>query len=154
MKDVFIKSVLPTLLGVFAVVIVGTGCPTPIDEQDMKGPEIEILNPSEGAVFYTKGGVDNPKSILINAKATDDSQIVLGKVTVFNESGGQVHFHDERSSSQSGINNFELYTSFETDNPGTYTVEFEFGDYSFNKTKVTRTITCLESLGGGDDTDN
>lgn len=57
MKKVFKNFVLPTLLGVLAVIVIGMGCtPTSTneDEEDDRKPEtdFEVASPDLSAVFY------------------------------------------------------------------------------------------------------
>ncbi|MUU78042.1 hypothetical protein [Winogradskyella endarachnes] len=122
------------------------------EDADSSGPVITINTPSANAVFYTDGGIDSPDYIVITADATDDSQIDMGSVTVYNDSGEQVKYYEETSSTQNGISITDIYTSFSTIHPGNYTLEFKFEDSLGNSSTVTRNVTCEYSeLSGGTD---
>lgn len=123
------------------------------EDADSSGPVITINTPSANAVFYTEEGVDSPDNIVITADATDDSQIVIGSVTVYNDSGEQVKYYEETSSTQNGISITDIYTSFSTIHPGNYTLEFKFEDILGNSSTVTRNVTC-EYSEPSEDTDN
>ncbi|MDH7911284.1 hypothetical protein [Winogradskyella sp. SYSU M77433] len=122
------------------------------EDADNAGPVITINTPSANAVFYTDGGVDFPDYIVITADATDDSKIDMGSVTVYNDSGMQVKYYEETSSTQNGISIIDIYTSFRTIQPGNYTLEFKFEDILGNSSTVTRNVTCeySEPSGGTD----
>ena len=112
------------------------------EDADTSGPVITVNSPLANAVFYTDGGVDSPDYIVIRADATDDSRIVIGSVTVYNDSGEQVKYYEETSSTQNGISIIDIYTSFRTIQPGNYTLEFKFEDILGNSSTVTRNVTC------------
>ena len=117
-----------------------------IVEGDMEGPEITIINPDDNDIFYVEDGVDTPKYVILEANATDDdSSIVIGSATVYNSSGEQVYYYDETSGSQNGASITTIYSSFRTDVPGEYRIEFEFEDAAGNSSIITRIVTCLPS---------
>lgn len=108
-------------------------------------PVITVLNPSEGAVFYTEGGLDSPDYVIIEATATDESRIEKGSVTIFNSSGAQVGYYEETSATQNGQSINTIYTSFRTFEPGDYVLEYEFKDVAGNSSFEFRNVTCLYS---------
>ena len=116
-----------------------------LTEGDEDGPVISIVNPDDNDLFYTDGGIDTPDYVIIEANATDDSTISIGSATVYNNSGQQVYYYDETSSSQNGASITTIYTSFRTFEPGDYTIVFEFEDALGNSASLTRSVTCQYS---------
>ncbi len=113
-----------------------------LTEGDEDGPVISIVNPDDNDLFYTDGGIDTPDYVIIEANATDDSTISIGSATVYNNSGQQVYYYDETSSSQNGASITTIYTSFRTFEPGDYTIVFEFEDALGNSATLTRNVSC------------
>ncbi|WP_189360067.1 hypothetical protein [Algibacter mikhailovii] len=147
MKNLFKTSILPTLMAVFAVVIVGSGCPAEtaiLEESDTEAPKIIIVTPNDNAVFYPIGTPEAITTVVLNAGASDNVKVNSGTVKVINPAGEVVHTHSESTD--------EVYTSFSTDTPGTYSVIFEFVDTSGNKAELRIIIICNEVSTDGDDT--
>ncbi len=150
MKKLFKNSVLPTLFGVFAAVIIGTGCPTPspLPDDDRVAPNVLVLSPNEGGEFFT-----DPSVLVIEATATDEYQIVSGAATVYNALNEKVDYYEETSETQGNKSITRIYTTFKTSNPGNYKVEFKFEDIAGNVRTVTRNVVCKNDEIDGE-TDN
>ncbi|MEY8848273.1 hypothetical protein AB9K26_05635 [Psychroserpens sp. XS_ASV72] len=120
-------------------------------EGDEDAPIISVVNPDEGDVFYTDGGVETPDYIIIEANASDTSTITIGSATVYNSTNDIVYYYDETSQTQNNTSITTIYTSFRTLHPGNYVVVIEFIDANGNSSSVIRNVTCLFSEGEGTD---
>ncbi|MGC6429420.1 MAG: immunoglobulin-like domain-containing protein [Jejuia sp.] len=136
---------LVLIFTIFCSLFVRCNCSTDEIENDDEDPVIEIISPNNNAIFYPEGSNITPSTIIANARATDNNKIKNGLVTITNADGEVVHIHNEST--------FEVYTSFSTSEPGTYTVTFTFSDPNGNNTSVSRTVIC-EAVGDGTDLEN
>jgi hypothetical protein len=114
----------------------------PLDETE---PTITIVLPNENATFYTEGGIDTPTSLVMNATATDNANIKDAFIRVYNSSGEEVHFHMELAATQGIPTLTEVYSSFSTNVPGEYIIEFGFTDVNNNIATATRNVICVFS---------
>lgn len=114
-------------------------------EGDEDAPAITIVNPDEGDVFYTDGGVDTPDYVILEATASDESTITIGSATVYNNNDEQVYYYDETSVTQNNSSITTIYSSFRTLTPGNYSIVFEFEDANGNSSTITRNVVCLFS---------
>ncbi|MEC3907497.1 hypothetical protein VOI54_10740 [Tamlana sp. 2201CG12-4] len=129
------------LVMIFSSLFVQCTCSDEL-EDDNEAPVIEVLSPNDNAIFYTEDSTEVITYIIANATATDNNKIASGSVTITNVNGDIVHSHSEST--------FEVYTSFSTLEPGTYTVTFEFTDPNGNTSSVFRNIVCQESIDDGE----
>ena len=80
--------------------------------------------------------------------ATDNANIKDAFIRVYNSNGEEVHFHMELAATQGIPSITEVYSSFSTNIPGNYTIEFGFTDVNNNLGTVTQSATCIFSEGG------
>lgn len=138
-------SFLRTFIIIASVCLFSFKCEDTIDPSDQTAPQITILTPSEGATFYTEGGVDTPIDLVMNAIASDSSNIKMGYIRVYDSYGAEKHDHDEFAALQGVASLTEVYSSFSTTVPGEYTIEFGFEDVNNNLATATRNVICVFS---------
>lgn len=123
---------------------------------DEEAPILQIVLPSEDAVFYTSDSALVPNTLRIQAKATDNNAITFGLLTITDANGDLVdadvetNFYDNNTL-------MELVADFSTDTPGTYTLNFLFRDANDNNSTASRTIVCLageEAIDGNEEGSN
>lgn len=130
---------------VVSVCLFSFRCDGTMDPLDETEPTITIVLPNENATFYTEGGIDTPTSLVMNATATDNANIKDAFIRVYNSSGEEVHFHMELAATQGIPTLTEVYSSFSTNVPGEYIIEFGFTDVNNNIATATRNVICVFS---------
>lgn len=141
-------SFFRTFIIVASVCLLSGQCDSTVDPLDETAPVITVLLPNENATFYTEGGVESPTSLVLNATATDDANIKIAYVRVYDSNDVEVHYHVELAATQGIPSITEVYSSFSTTIPGNYTIEFGFRDVNDNLATVTRNATCILSEEG------
>jgi hypothetical protein len=118
---------------------------------DEDGPNITVLKPQEGSQFYIDGGGDAPDWLLVYATATDDSDIKIATVTIFNNAGEEIYYDEVLPSGSNSFRVHYIQSTFRTVEPVNYRIEIEFIDVLGNSSKIIRNALCLESeIGGGE----
>lgn len=122
-----------------------------IVEGDETAPTLTIVNPEEGEIFYTEGGPNTPQYVILEATATDESNIDLGRVTVYDSSNSVQKEYELRSSSINGGSVRAIYSSFKTTNDGNYRIVFHFEDALGNSVERTVNVQCVYNSNGDTD---
>ena len=154
MKKVFKNFVLPTLLGVLAVIFIGMGCTrttTPEEEEEEEEggetpPEISVISPMEKAVFYTVGGEDTPRFIDIVAKfeAEGDGDLELSHAIIYNQLDSVVKTYPPFPKDSIGV--YNVKERFVTSKPGKYKIVFTAVNLEGTETTaIISQVTCVYS---------
>jgi hypothetical protein len=118
---------------------------------DEDGPNITVLKPQEGSQFYIDGGGNAPDWLLVYATATDDSDIKIATVTIFNNAGEEIYYDEVLPSGSNSFRVHYIQSTFRTVEPVNYRIEIEFIDVLGNSSKIIRNAVCLVSeIGGGE----